>query len=280
MVRTESIEDLLRRLPQRAVDYVKKQLASGVELTLKKEPYFSKVRLEAQIDTTVSNVVTYKFPALQKARAFDYGIGAPLTTAGFMSGIGGGAYQLATEADTNLQEIGGKVTNGSDLVVIESVAVMPTPKTDPVLLRALMSELVLSGGFAGNVNDYRWGNPLFLPAGGGLYGSGQSKLAVQDVNQNIGQVNGFITNGLPAAGDLWPQDDVIVWGPKPMADSSFAMEMRVTRDVIVSLPTRAAGTGGVGPAAVVLPTTAGADGTFVEFYLRLISSQIGPRPQR
>jgi hypothetical protein len=269
-MRNQSLKDILEGLPQPAKDY----LSGKGALSLKREPYFSRIRFEPTITDNTSNVV-YTFAQGQSVNAFDYGQGGTMAGAGFVAG--GTGFTVATAADTNLTTAAGRVTNGSDMVVVDAICFLPTPKSDPVLLKALIAELSVTGGFGGNLTDYRFGNPLFLPGGGGLYGGGQSALAVAGTNDSKGQINGFISNGLPGAGDMWPQDDAIVWMPKPEADSDFAMQVRCNRTVSVTVNARTAGSGGIAPAAVAPPVTAGADGTFVEFLVRLVGTQIGPR---
>jgi hypothetical protein len=271
-MRTETLDDILRRIPQAARNYVAANMARG--LVAKREPYYSKIRFEPTITNNTTNVV-YAFTAGQRSRCFDYGLGASMVTAGFTSA---GAYANATLADTNLQSGAGRETNGSDMMVIDSVAFLPTPKSDPVLLKAIIAELTVTAGFGGSVSDYKMGNPLFLPGGGGLFGGGTSKLAdALSTNDSGTTVPSFVTNGLPGAGDLLLLEDPIVWMPKPEADSQFAMEITCQRAITVTANARTAGAGGINPAAVVPPVTPGADGTFVEFLVRLVGTQIGPR---
>jgi len=263
------MQKFLDQLPDYARTYWA-TVAQSAELIFKDEPYFSRGRFEPTITVDGSSNATYAFTAGQKVQLFNYGIGAPLTTAGF-SATG---YATATAADTNLTTAAGKETNSSDMVYIMGFGVVPGSLCDPVLLKLLWEEISVSAGFGGDSNTYKLGNLGCWPGGGGLHGGSSSPLAVANLADGKAIVPGVLANGLPAAGDIRWLKDPIVWMPKPQQDSQFTMQFTIERSRSLTANARVAATG---IQAITPPATVGAEGTFVDFKVYLYGAQLGPR---
>lgn len=264
------MQKVIARMPQHARDWIATQLNQKVDLAFKNEPYFSRVRFEPA--TSGTTTVTYAFTAQQSVQAFTYGINGSMAPAGYNAT--GTGFTLGTIADTNLVTTTGKVTNNSDLVVIDGLAIEITPRSDPVLTRAIIADLSVSAGFGGNVNDYKLATVETWPGSMGLYGSSSSPLSVPNLQDANGIMPGVLNNGIPGAHNVRWFSDPIVWMPAPAGDSLFAMQLRLERAISVAVLARTAGTG---VQAIVPPQTAGADGTFVEFKIFLLGNQFGPR---
>jgi hypothetical protein len=200
-------------------------------------------------------------------------VGGIMTAAGYVAASTG--YTTATIADTNLVTSTGKVTNGGDMFVIDGIAFQPTPKSDPLLTNDLIAEISVQAGFNGQSTDYKLGNPLQWPGGGGLFGAARSNNIMPALSDASGVFSGALANGWPGAGDIRWFNDPIVWMPASKGgDGIFALLARVERDVIVVASARAAAAGIV---AITPPNTPGAKGTFVEFQVTLYGNQFGPR---
>jgi hypothetical protein len=242
-------------------------------VAFKNEIYFSKIRFEPTIAVDGSLNATYTFKQGQTATAFSYGIGGDMKAAGY--GATGTGFTTGTLADTNLINATGRETNGGDMMVIEAIAFRPTPKSDPLLLNDLVTDLSIAAGFNGQFSDYKLGNPLGWPGAGGLSGAARTLNIIPAQAEASGIYWGAVSNGLPGAGDARWLTDQIVWMPRSAGgDGVFQIQAKVERDVVVVASARAAGTGIV---AVTPNGTAGTKGTFVEFEVLLFGSQVGPR---
>lgn len=270
------LDRILRIVQPEVVDYINELTKKG-QIVFKDEPYFSRVRFEPTITVDGSSNATYAFAAGQQSIAFSYGQGGSMVTGGFVAS--GTGFTQAQKCDTNLIKTTGKETNGNDVVIVEGFAIMPTSGSDPVLAAAIMKEMSVQAGFNGNVNDLKYGSPFFWPGAGGLYGAQQSPNAKPDINQSTGQYLGQQANGLPGAGDFRSLKDPIVWMPagSSQSDTQFQVALTIERAVSVVTNARTAGTGGVSPTGFTPPATAGAFGTYAEFLVFLLGSQIGPR---
>lgn len=267
------MQRLILRMPPDAQNYMAALQKQG-DVVTKDEPYYSRIRFEPTITVDGSNNATYAFAQGQSVQAFNYGVGGAMTNAGFVAG--GTGYVLGTLSDTNLNTSTGKVTNGADLVFIEGLSFIPTPGSDPVLTKLIIGDLAVQAGFNGDVSSYKLGSPLMWPGSAGLHGTANSKAQAPNVNDQVGVFFGSVSNGLPGAGDVQWMKDPIVWMPQPQADSQFALQVSLSRAKSLVVNARTVGTNGI-PTAFTPPATAGADGTYVEFFVRLHGAQLGPR---
>lgn len=265
---------VVARMPQYAKDALAKmQQDNPGNVAFKNEPYVSKIRFEPVIAVDGSLNATYTFKQGQSSVAFSYGNGGDMKAAGYVAT--GTGFTTATIADTNLIKATGRETNGGDMFVIDAIAFQPTPRTDPLLLNDLIAELSVQAGFNGTANDYKLGNPLQWPGGGGLYGPARTLNIMPSQLDASGVYQGAVANGLPGAGDIRWFTDPIVWMPASKGgDGIFQIAVTVARDVVVLAPARAAGTNIV---AITPAATAGAKGTYVEFQVTLYGNQFGPR---
>lgn len=265
--------DVIRRMPQYAQDALEKMKRDNPgNVAFKNEPYVSKIRFEPTIAVDGSLNVTFTFKQGLVATAFSYGVGGAMASAGYVAT--GTGFTQATIADTNLILATGRNTNGGDMFVIDGISFLPTPKSDPLLTNDLIADLSVQAGFNGQTTDYKLGNPLQWPAGGGLWGAARTPNIMPGQADASGVYAGSLANGIPSAGDIRWFNDPIVWMPGASGDGIFALTARVERDVVVVAPARAAGTGIV---VVTPPSTPGAKGTFVEFQVTLYGNQFGPR---
>lgn len=267
------MQRLIMRMPPDAQAYIADLVKKG-DVVTKDEPYYSRIRFEPTITVDGSNNATYAFAQGQSVQAFNYGTNGQMTNAGFAAANTG--YALGTLADTNLTTSTGKVTNGADLVFIEGISFIPTPGSDPVLTKLIIGDLSVQAGFNGDVSTYKLGSPLMWPGSAGLHGTANSKVQAPNVNDQVGVFFGSVSNGLPGAGDVQWMKDPIVWMPQPQADSQFALQVTLARAKSIVVNARVAGTNNI-PTAFTPPATAGADGTYAEFIVRLHGAQIGPR---
>jgi hypothetical protein len=274
------MQRVLNRLPKRARKWVQDQLDANVDLAFKNEPYYSTVRFEPDsLTADGSNNTTTVFNAGHQVQAFTYGQGGAMGIAGYNAA--GTGYTIGQQADTNLIVTTGKVTNGNDLVVLDGLAIIPTPKSDPRLTQWVMRELYISAGFGGNTNDFKFGQPLLWPGSAGLFGSTSSILKTANLQDATGIIPGYLSNGLPGAADVRWFSDPIVWYPQSsnLGDTQFAMFLTIQRLVSVFAAARIAVAGAGATQAVTPPVTQGAEGTFVEFLVYMPSVQFGPRSQ-
>ena len=267
------MDKLILRMPPNAQSYIAKLQQKGQVVT-KDEPYFSRIRFEPTITVDGSNNATYTFQQGQSVFAFNYGVNGLMNNAGFNAANTG--YSQGTPADTNLTTSTGKVTNGADLVYIEGMSFIPTPGSDPVLTKLIIGDLAIAAGFNGDTSSYKLGSPLMWPGSAGLFGTANSKVQAPNASDQVGVFYGSVSNGLPGAGDVKWMKDPIVWMPQTEADSQFALQITLTRTKALTVNARTAGTNNI-PTAFTPPATAGADGTYVEFFVNLHGAQIGPR---
>lgn len=266
------MDRFLAKLPPDALKYLKSQQDAGTQLVFKDEPYFSRVRFEPTISVDGSSNATYAFSQGQKVQAFSYGIGGSMAPAGFNKAAS--TYSLGTASDTNLTTTTGKETNGSDLVYVEEIAIILTPRSEAKLAEVLMAEMHMQAGFNGDTSAYKLGSPIFYPGGAGLYGTKTSKIVTPNLGDAAYAAQGAQTNGLPGIGNVLRLKDPIVWMPKPNSDSTFLLEITLDRAISIVANARTAAAGVVG---YTPPATDGAEGTYLEFFVQLRGAQIGPR---
>lgn len=245
------------------------------QIVFKREPYFSRVRLNPTITTGGSPVVTtYTYPKGTLVTFFTYGLNDVLLAAGFPAGIG---FDQATYADTNL--LHGSETNGGETVLTTGIGLFLSPDTDPAVAKALLKECFLSAGNDGNPTLFKWGQPMFWPAGGGFFGNGMNRIDEPSLLDTQIAASGITTNGIPGAEDFSKQIDPFIWGPKGTADSTFVAQLALMRAVTITSTARAAAasaSGSTGVAAFVSPT-ANNPGAYQDLWLRLYGGQFSPR---
>lgn len=237
-------------------------------------PYYSRVRFRTTV--VAGPPQTYAFTVKQQSLAFSYGLGQDMGAAGF-----GG--NIATIADTNIVEQS-KTKDGAQLSIY-GVASYVMPLSDPHLVAALFS--VGSAAFVRQGGDIqkKIGPIVFIPSPGGLYGTGQS-FAVQPNLQANSTPYGFVSNGLPVAGNFYRLPEEVVWSPSGEQDSTLQLAITAERAFTTSnLTPRTAGSaqGAIAAGALVdifaPPTAADAPFTFVDLMLLLLSRQVQARSQ-
>jgi hypothetical protein len=253
--------------------------APAIPIVFSFEHYYSRVRLAPDtITVDGSNNVTYTFLAGHAVNPFQYGQGGSMVPAGFPSSF------VGTYDDTNLQLGNGRQTNDSALVVIQGLGINVDPRSDIEMLRQIQNEMYLTSGFGSQLSIYKHGLPSFNPGGGALFGGGRTQGLVPSTSDTTCLVPGFPANGWPSDGNYYTVDDQICWYPQSASrnESNFGMVLTVGRQVQYTASARAAGifaTGGAAGSipAVLPPSTAGAEGTYVDLMVKLRAVSIKPR---
>jgi hypothetical protein len=255
------------------------QGAAVVPIVFSYEPYYSRVRFAPDtITVDGSNDATYTFLANHQVNPFQYGQGGSMVPAGFPASF------VGTYEDTNLQLGNGRQTNDSALVVIQGVSVNVDPRSDPVMLKQIHNEIYLTSGFGAQLSQYKHGLPAFNPGAGALFGGGTSQGQMPNAADTNAIIPGFPANGWPSDQNYYVMDDQICWYPQSASrqEANFGMQMTIGRQVQYVAMARTAGlfaTGGTAGSipAIVPPAIAGAQGTFVDYVIRLRTVSIKPR---
>jgi hypothetical protein len=243
------------------------------------EPYYSRVRFTPDTMTADgSNNATYTFLANHQVSPFAYGQGGSMVPAGFAASF------VGTYEDTNIQLGNGRQTNDSALVVIQGLSINVDPRSDAEMLRQIHNEIYLTGGFGSQLSQYKFGIPSFSPGGGALTGGGRTLGVVPNATDTTAIIPGYPANGWPVDQNFRTLDDQICWYPQSSSrqETNWGMQMTIGRQVQYVATARAAGVLATGAAAgsipaVVPPVTIGAQGTFVDYIVRLLCVSIKPR---
>lgn len=227
------------------------------------EPYYSRVRFAADISGAGPYVLS--FPA-KKLLAFSYALSQSMASVGHTIN--------ASLADTNVNKPG--ESNGGEKVKIYGLSIMPSTDSDPEVLRRLLPKMSVSMVINGK-DRFPVGRPEFCPGSGGLNGAGTSALLSPPWDGYGGAHMGFVTNGLPGAGNFYPLPRPLVWMPSGGADSLFHVELEQHSGVAMILTARAAGGAGALPTAWDPPHAAGDIGTFLDLVVRLHCRQESAR---
>lgn len=238
-------------------------------------PYWSTVRFAATVAANTATIL-----GNQQRKAFQYQIGQAPTVAGFAT------TDTAQPCDTNLLQAGQTLDNSD--VWIYGLCLEICTNSEPLLAaeiwRQCLVELSLNG-----TTSIRLGTPAMFPSAGGLYGFGQSNLALppaqvsgRGADGGPGAAVGFLANGNPMAGNFRRFPQPFKWSAIGSGnnDAQLAVLLTTNRDITVALAaTRAAVAGGAntsGTGAWTQPATAGA-GTIVDIRVSLMSVSVSRR---
>jgi hypothetical protein len=222
-------------------------------------PYYSTVRYQAAI-TTVGAVTTYRIAAGSERRAFGYGIGDPLSAAGF-----GTSAPSANTLHTNL--INRAQTNAGEEVVIHGISAYLSAESDPLLAAMLFERTSLVISLNGDQQQFRLGRLAFIPGGGGLHGAGHTSLQRPGQSDQT-RLFSVATNGLPGRENFYPLPFPIKWASAGRPDSNLVLVSKVEADVVLAATARAADTG---VEAWTPPSTEGDLGTYVDVVFKFIT---------
>jgi len=224
------------------------------------DAYYSTVRFGLTISGTAATL------AAKVLKPFSYKIGDTFTAAthGFTTGS-------AHKGHTNLLKPGN--TNNAQQMRIMGVSIAPESDSDAFLLMQLWKHLTLKLKLQKVEIDL--GPVMFIPASGGLSGTGLSKLVLPTFDQTEFSVLGYGTpsNGIPGLANYKPLSTPLDWNPDGK-DSQLACELELQQAIALTLPvTRAAGSG---IAQYTAPAT-NDFGTYVDVKVVLHGPQIGER---
>ncbi|OGS00194.1 MAG: hypothetical protein A2V88_08270 [Elusimicrobia bacterium RBG_16_66_12] len=247
-------------------------------------PYYSKVKFRAVRAGAPGGPYNWNIAAGVQPRAFSYGIGGSMLSAGFTPFDG-----LATIADTNITDpattISGEVIHIQGIAIqplaaaldVETLAALPIVRPiDNQLLAAISEavsvELVLNGG----ANRFKLGIPPMVPGAGGLSGGAQ---AVSGRPALAGGVIGepYPTNGWAVRNNFFRMPEGLTWNRQGMQDSQLEFALTVQRPIqIFSGGSPEVNLGavvaGAGVQAYDYPTT-----LVAEFMVHLAAVVSGPR---
>lgn len=234
--------------------------------------YYSRVRFESTLAA-----LTYSIASGLESKAFSYGVGSGMTSAGFIT-----IADVATYADTNLQTQ--NQTVAGENVIVKGVGIMLQPHSDFQL--AKRADFSISVRAVINATMvYPLGIPSMIPGPGGLTGFGDS--ATVGAPQ-LGQLEkvGVVTNGMPIATNYFAFPDPLIWRSAGNGDSAFNVilktERKIATDINLGLAARAGVAAGAGTsgAAIYTPATATAAGpqfgTVLDYMVVLIGRTLNP----
>jgi hypothetical protein len=231
------------------------------QIVKKHKSIYSAVRFQFTPGTPAAGVTTYTLKATSsKIRAFSYGIGDDMGTAGFSSTLAG--FGQATEAETNL--ISKNDTNGA-VIKVTGVSLYLSETSDAALAKLVWANTFVDTTLDG-VNQYLLiGRMGRIPSAGGLYGNGDSLVTQPGLTSQAAQV-GVVSNGMPQANNFLRLGEPIWWHPASKTDSKFQIRFQVVRDLSIQAASR---TGAAGVTAYTPPANLGDPGTFVDVVVYL-----------
>jgi hypothetical protein len=173
-----------------------------------------------------------------------------MINAGFPS-----SYATATYAQTNL--IQKNETNEQEEFLIDGLAIVSHPGNDPVLVKKILPELYVSAGFGGDKNKFKLGSALFWPGGAGIFGAGGSFWGpVASLDDSKYADLGAVSNGSPFVNNYRRLPEGIKWNPKGQPDSTFGVNVALTKALTFTGTDRALAAGING---VTVPSADGDD---------------------
>lgn len=246
----------------------------GAQVVLTDTPYYSCVRFAGV--RAAGPPVLFTIDTTTRV-AFSYGIGQPMTSAGFASGTN------ATQAETNLLQ--GSQTRDQADVWIYGATMNVTPDSDPVLaaqvVRKVFANISLNGTMQipmGRIEQY--------PGGGGLYGAGSSALRQPDLatpgsglaENGAGAIVPFFQNGNPMNSNFKRFACCLIWaGVGSGTDSALGVSLTPSSAIVATCGLVRAATTGV--SAYTPPAAAGDPGTYVDVVVALRAVSVQPRSQ-
>ncbi len=263
------------------LDAIQKNVSPGVVSTIsrnalarqsirKHKSYYSAVRFQFTPTPNQANPnqIDYRLTMNQPLRAFSYGLGDSMETAGFIKDFG-----QATEAETNLIAKGD--TNGAT-VNITGISLYLGETSDARLTQLIWANTWVDCTL--NVVD-RYvliGRMGRIPAAGGLYGSGASMVQTPTASARNSMVSS-LTNGMPQMNNYLRLGEKIRWNPLSREDSKFQVRFQVARPIAAQAIARPGATG-IEPFDP--PTKSGQEGTYVDVLVYLQCEEIAPRSKQ
>ena len=254
------LDEIQKSMPPQISRAIAKQ-ALDSQIVKKHKSIYSAVRFQFTPGTPAAGATTFTLnTSSTKIRAFSYGIGDDMTTAGFNDQLAG--YSTATEAETNL--ISKNDTNGA-VIKITGISLYLSETSDAALAKLVWANTYVDTTLDG-VNQYLLiGRMGRIPSAGGLYGNGDSLVTQPGLLDEVAQV-GVVSNGMPQANNFLRLGEPIWWHPASKTDSKFQVRFQVVRNLSVTSTARTAGTG---VTAYTPPVNLGDPGTFVDVIVYL-----------
>ena len=254
------LDEIQKSMPPQISRAIAKQ-ALDSQIVKKHKSIYSAVRFQFTPGTPSAGATTFTLnTSSTKIRAFSYGIGDDMTTAGFNDQLAG--YSTATEAETNL--ISKNDTNGA-VIKITGISLYLSETSDAALAKLVWANTYVDTTLDG-VNQYLLiGRMGRIPSAGGLYGNGDSLVTQPGLLDEVAQV-GVVSNGMPQANNFLRLGEPIWWHPASKTDSKFQVRFQVVRNLSVTSTARTAGTG---VTAYTPPVNLGDPGTFVDVIVYL-----------
>lgn len=224
-------------------------------------PYYSTLTVQATGVGTGTLVYTV---GTQELKAFNYAQGNVLDAAGFTPGT------IATAAETNLL-LASSTRDNAD-VMVWGMAAYLTPDSDPLFAQQVWRNSSIFMSLSGT-DTFQVGRLEMLPAAGGLYGQGVSKLSQPPIANTFDVPQGFVNNGNPQSDNYMRFPNAIRWNANGSGqkDTSLVVKLQINKGFSFTSVARSAATG---VSAYVPPATANATIVF-----RLVSVSISERSQ-
>lgn len=244
---------------------------NGRAVVVQPLPYWSVARLPATI--AAGPPVVYTIAAGTTSTAFSYAINQTMDAAG-RTGV------QANLADTNLKLQGQTRDNAN--VFIWGLAAYVSQDSEPLLATRAFREVGLTISTNGNVT-LPLGRLEMFPAGGGLFGSGNSAIVAPTLptsgfqDGGPGAPFGMFGNGNPQSANYYRIPQPILWQSVGQggSDTTLSIQMTVGRAITYTAQVARAAAAGIG--AFTPPPTAGLVGTFVDIAWRLICVSVTER---
>jgi len=249
------MDEIQKSMPPQISRAIAKE-ALDSQIVKKHKSIYSAVRFQFTPSAPAAGVTTFTLnTSSTKIRAFSYGIGDDMTTAGFNDQLAG--YSTATEAETNL--ISKNDTNGA-VIKITGISLYLSETSDAALAKLIWANTYVDTTLDG-VNQYLLiGRMGRIPSAGGLYGNGDSLVTQPGLTEQIARA-GVVSNGMPQANNYLRLGEPIWWHPASKTDSKFQIRFQVVRNLSIVSTAR---TAGAGVTAYTPPVNAGDPGTFVD----------------
>lgn len=201
-------------------------------------PYYSKVKFSAERIAAQTGYV-WALPKGEEVRAFSYGRGKGMESAGFLQSDG-----VATFADTNLT-VGNQTTSGQNVLihgiacqVLDAGLHKRTDDQSPIVrmidkrfLAAIAEAVSWTFSLNGDENQFRLGTLPMIPGAGGLSGGAED---ITGRNVQAGQKSlPFAQNGWPTRGNYFQMPEGFIWKKQSSVDSQLNIRGMVERPIIL-----------------------------------------------
>ncbi len=231
-------------------------------------PVWSRIRFNAP--RTGAGPFVYTTDTTER-RAFAYGIGGSMATAGFLS------TDIATGADTNLTQA--SITPDNADFELFGLGIFVEPGSNPDLVAELTKNCDVILALSSSSNQ-RIGTITTFPQPGGLFGASRGNNLEPSVLESTSPMQGFIANGRPDCASYKHFPEPFVWAAQGSTekDTSLVVVIQPRRACVVNAPaSRAAIAADPAITTVGQPAwTAPADGSVsATFRLEFIARSIG-----